>query len=364
MKIFGLATQGNGTDDEARLKALLTRFDAEFLNFDRSHKFHSFFDSLRKIQKEKPDLLLLEGTGIGGGLAALISKWAFGTKYVVSSGDAIAPFVSAIVPALGPLFSVYERLLCKNSAGFVGWSPYLAGRALGFGAKRAMTAAGWSPFHLSTEERSQARLKIRQQFSIPDSDIVVGIVGSLAWNPRVRYAYGAELVRAFKLLKRRDVRIMIVGDGPGIEKLGAEMSTIAETDLADKSHVVFTGRVPRAEVPSYLAAMDIASLPQSLDAVGSFRYTTKLSEYLAARLPIITGQLPLSYDLPGDWLWRIKGETPWDKTYIQALSDLLERITREEILKKAQGIPQHLHEFDEKEQIERLTHFLEDILSK
>ena len=42
----------------------------------------------------------------------------------------------------------------------------------------------------------------------------------------------------------------------------------------------------------FLAAFDLASLPQSVDRVGSFRYSTKLSEYLAAGLPIVTSQIP------------------------------------------------------------------------
>ena len=50
-------------------------------------------------------------------------------------------------------------------------------------------------------------------------------------------------------------------------------------------------------MPNHLAAFDLASLPQSVDGVGSFRYTTKLSEYLAAGLPIVTGQIPAAYDL-------------------------------------------------------------------
>ena len=43
--------------------------------------------------------------------------------------------------------------------------------------------------------------------------------------------------------------------------------------------IILTGRVPREQVIDYLAAMDVGSLPQSVDGVGSFRYTIKLSEY-------------------------------------------------------------------------------------
>jgi hypothetical protein len=49
----------------------------------------------------------------------------------------------------------------------------------------------------------------------------------------------------------------------------------------------------------------------SVDQVGSFRYTTKLSKYLAFGLPVITGQIPLAYDLDDGWIWRLAGDAPW-----------------------------------------------------
>lgn len=85
--------------------------------------------------------------------------------------------------------------------------------------------------------------------------------------------------------------------------------------------------MPRKDVPDYLAAMDVASLPQNVDGVGSFRYTTKLSEYLAAGLPVITGQIPLAYDVGGGWLWRLPGAALWDERYVSALADVMRRLT-------------------------------------
>ena len=44
-------------------------------------------------------------------------------------------------------FAMYERMLCRFSAGFIGWTSYLVGRAISFGAPRGMTAAsgpGWT----------------------------------------------------------------------------------------------------------------------------------------------------------------------------------------------------------------------------
>ena len=92
---------------------------------------------------ERPDLIVMEGTGTAGGLVLLAIRALLGIPYVVSSGDAVGPFLRLHSRALGVLGAVYERVLCRSCAGFVGWTPYLAGRALTLGAPRAMTAPGW-----------------------------------------------------------------------------------------------------------------------------------------------------------------------------------------------------------------------------
>ena len=128
---------------------------------------------------------------------------------------------------------------------------------------------------------------MRNKFGIPPDALVIGIVGALVWNARVGYCYGYELLNALKLVKRRDAVALIVGDGDGRPQLTAAAGAMLGSRLVSRR------RIARQEVPEYLAAMDIASLPQSVDQVGSFRYTTKVSEYLAAGLP----------SSPGKFLW-------------------------------------------------------------
>src|SRR5437667_262209 len=152
-------------------------------------------------------------------------------------------------------------------------------------------------------------------------EIVFGIAGTLDWNRRVGYCYGYELVHAAVRARRRGLRVLIVGDGTGRKPL----EHAAGVELGKS--VLLTGRVPREQVADYLAAMDVGSLPQSCDGVGSFRYTIKLSEYLSASLPIVTGQIPLAYDLDDGWLWRLPGQAPWDERYLRALARLMEQIT-------------------------------------
>jgi glycosyltransferase involved in cell wall biosynthesis len=353
--ILALATQGKDGGDEERLQELLQGLEVSRFPFDRSAKVSSFVRLFRTLASTRPKLAVMEGTGVAGGLALILARWAFRIRYVVSSGDAVGPYVAARHPMLGVLAALYERFLYRNSAGFIGWTPYLVGRALSLGASRGVTAAGWAPFPSSPDARTLARERVRRNLGIPEQALVVGIVGSLGWSPRRRYCYGQELVQALRITRRNDLRVIIVGDGDGRSRL---------LDLAGDASgktVFFVGRVARQAVPEYLAAMDIASLPQSVDKVGSFRYTTKLSEYVAAGLPIVTTQVPLAYDFSGGWIWRLPGNSPWDAAFVKAMARMLDAVTPEEIAVKRDAVPVGTPIFDREIQRERVRAFLSDI---
>jgi hypothetical protein len=356
-KILALATKGSGTNEEMRLRALLSRLPVEFVPFDKSQKRRSAVALLKTLWHRRSKLVVMEGTGMAGGVPILLARVLLKTRFVVSSGDAVAPFVGAIHPVLKPAFALYERMLCRLSCGFIGWTPYLAGRALTLGARRAITAAGWGA-HSDPAHASEARARLRARLGIDDDTIVFGLLGALVWNQRLGYCYGAELVRAaLRFPPNRRVAVVIVGGGSGLDRL----REIAGNRLGQD--IFLLGEVPGSEVMDHLAAFDVASLPQSVDGVGSFRYTTKLSEYLAAGLPVVTGRIPMAYDLDDGWLWRLAGRTPWDDEYIEQLSKLMARANPDEIARKRQAIPSDLPEFDRDRQIQRVTDFLSDTFS-
>lgn len=320
--ILGLATKEHA-HDQARLRALLSPLENELsvFPFEPSRKAVSAFRLLKAIYRDRPRLVVMEGTGIAGGIPLLVARAFLRTPYVVVGGDAVGPFVTANYPLFGPAAWLYEMLLLRFSHAFIGWTPYLVGRALTFGAPRAATAPGWAPYTAP----DGARTRIREDLDIPDDAIVFGIVGSLQWTARVGYTYGAELVRAIRTVDRQDIVVLIVGDGSGL----ARLEEMAGEELGKRVRLV--GRVDREKVSDYLAAFDVASLPQSCDQVGAFRYSTKLPEYLAAGLPIVTGQIPAAYDLALDWSWRLPGDAPWSSVYVSALGALMSTITSEDI---------------------------------
>jgi glycosyltransferase involved in cell wall biosynthesis len=353
-RILCFATQGRGHIEDERIQGLLEPLAPTVYPFDRTSKLRSAVGLVRTVRAERPQLIVMEGTGTAGGLVLVAIDALLGIPFVVSSGDAVGPFLHLHSRLIGVLGGLYERLLCRRCAGYVGWTPYLVGRALTLGAPRAMTAQGWTRGHPS----EGARERIRAHLGISGDALVVGLVGSLHWNDRVGYVYGAELVRAVRRVRRRDVVVCVVGDGSGRERL----REMAGEDLEHR--VILPGRVAPEEVPDYLAAFDIGSLSQSVDGVGSFRYTTKLSEYLAAGLPILTGETPVAYDLDEGFMWRLPGRAPWSATYLDALSELLEGLSAQEIARRRDAISRlGPSPFDKLAQQRRMSEFVTDILA-
>ena len=351
LRLACFATQGTGHRDEDRIRTLLREFDPTVLRFDRRRRAWQVPRLVGSLRRQRPDLLAMEGTGVAGGLAVLLARALLGIPFVVSTGDAVAPFLRRRHRVLGPAAAVYERALYRSAAGVIAWTPFLAGRAIALGARRAMYAPNWAP-----EPASEAAgLAVRRELGLSPDDVVFGIAGSLDWTDRVGYCYGSELVRAGRRVDRDDVKVVIVGDGSGrpqLERLaGPRLGTT----------VLLPGRVERDRVQAYLRAFDVGSLPQSVDQVGALRYTTKLSEYLAASLPIVTGEIPLAYEFGTRWLWRMPGDAPWEEPYLAALADLMRTITREEVDRRRALMPAGVRAFDVEVQIEQVSAFVRDL---
>jgi glycosyltransferase involved in cell wall biosynthesis len=117
---------------------------------------------------------------------------------------------------------------------------------------------------------------LRAELGLGES-FVVGLVGSLAWSERLGTGYGWDLVELLGLLRDQDVKGLVVGDGPGEERLRARAR-----ELGVAERLVFAGRVAYERLPALLAAMDVALSTQTNDLVGRCRTTGKLPLYLAA----------------------------------------------------------------------------------
>lgn len=126
-----------------------------------------------------------------------------------------------------------------------------------------------------------------------DDTVVVGFVGWFdAWDRLDR------LIDVFKHVHERHshARLLLVGDGPVASELSAAIQRARLEGL-----VLLTGPIPRAEVPSYIDAMDICVLPDS----NTFGSPLVLFEFMAMGKPVIAPDLAPVRDVIDD------GATGW-----------------------------------------------------
>jgi PEP-CTERM/exosortase A-associated glycosyltransferase len=143
---------------------------------------------------------------------------------------------------------------------------------------------------------------------------VVGFIGSF-------YAYeGLDLLLAAlpALLKRRpEVRVLLVGGGPQEAALKAQAQALGVAE-----HVVFTGRVPHAEVQRYYDLIDVLAYP---------RHSMRLTELVTPLKPLeamAQGRLLVASDVGGHKELIHHGETGWlfEAGSAQALADAIDQL--------------------------------------
>lgn len=113
-----------------------------------------------------------------------------------------------------------------------------------------------------------------------DGQVVIGVVG---W---FRPWHGAELLlQAFHRanLASRGARLLLVGDGPACPDL---QRFVERRNLS--SVVVFTGPVPRKDIPGHIAAMDIAVQPSAT----GYACPMKIFEYMGMARCIVSPDQP------------------------------------------------------------------------
>lgn len=336
VKILCVNAAGAGDLHEARAHRLAAFLEAGLgasvthFNVERESRRQSSRKLQQLIESARWDLIYQESTGIAGGWPLIHAAKTRRQKFIVSSGDPIRGFFQVTKgAAFGRAFGVYETMLMRSCAGFIGWTPYLTGRALELGAPRAITVEGAADaniFHpFSPEEKRAAQ----QKYGLDPNHLICGVVGSLKWTARQTYCYGLELVESLAFLKRRDVSVFIVGDGDGRAHLEARVPR------EWKDRVVFTGRLAPEAVPEAMNAMSIGFITQTLDSLGNFRLTTKLPEYLACGLPVAMSPVPGFYDYALPAGWPLPALHPSSAGFHQRLAQWLDALTHEDVQAKA-----------------------------
>lgn len=126
---------------------------------------------------------------------------------------------------------------------------------------------------------------IRKRYGFGDDEVVFGFIGSFCvWDELERYVDESAIL----LKENPHIRLMLVGDGYNFEHIKEKVAC-----MQLERSVILTGRVPRAEIPSYIAAMDVGVIP----ATNPFGSPVVLFEYMAMGKPVIAPDVDPVHDV-------------------------------------------------------------------
>ena len=135
--------------------------------------------------------------------------------------------------------------------------------------------------NLARFAKRDAGLALREQLGI-GAGPVLGFVGS--FKPWHGMMFLLEVFRAVVEL-RPDLRLIAVGDGPELEAIRAR---VGEWRL--DRQVILPGRVPHAEIPAWLDAMDVCVAPY-LPQADFYFSPLKIIESMAAGRPVVAPRI-------------------------------------------------------------------------
>jgi glycosyltransferase involved in cell wall biosynthesis len=166
------------------------------------------------------------------------------------------------------LYSRADHLLVNSPA----YQDYLIAKGVE-ARKITLVPNGVDPCMFKPHDRGE---KIRAQYGIDDK-FVVTYAGALGMANDIDV-----LVEAAALIRdRRDVQILIVGDGKERTRLEAKVKSLELTN------VEFTGPIPKSQMPAFLAASDACVAMLRNIKMFSTTYPNKVFDYMAAGRPTV-----------------------------------------------------------------------------
>ena len=253
------------------------------------HLFKKMRFILRVVRREKYDLILVRQDVFNGLLAAYIKR-----RHKI-------PFV---FNCANPLEQLWEISRAEGRKPKFIWYLYarfheLAGSYLLRKTNLVLVISKWLKERLIEQGVPESRVltfpagvdieafsagsggKIREEYSLASSKVIL-YIGVLS---RARHL--GLLIRAFSRAKAEiaNAKLLIVGTGNAevyLKNLAAELGV--------EGDVIFTGQVPRAEVPGFIAGADIGISP--IEPLPCYKLSSpiKILEYMAMTKPVIANE--------------------------------------------------------------------------
>jgi len=240
------------------------------------------------LQNEKVDILQVRNDWISGLIGVFAQKrWGIPFVYQVSYPVPEAMRASGGWRKLLGMFAKQtERVLLREAALVLPISRWMQQRFEigGVPAGKMMEFPLGADTSVRPEEIDGQ--EVRQRLGIEGHPIVI-YFGAM---DRIRQL--DFLLRAVARLARAmpEVRLLLVGDSEKQADLEWLMSLPKVLGISE--NVIFTGRVPRTEVPKYIAAADLSVSPIVPLSIYLISSPTKLVESMAMAKPVVANDIP------------------------------------------------------------------------
>lgn len=273
-----------------------------------------------ELRRLRPDLLYVLNTALPGAPLAVSHRLLHGTPYLLDTGDVIYEMARRSGIGAGwrlPLLWMIERSAWRFADTIVVRGTRHRDYLGRLGRRAALIRDGYAVQQDVPPENVAA---LRRQLGL-EGRLVVGLMGSLVWSPRLQICYGWDLVQALTQLRDLPLTAVVIGDGNGKSWLEQEA---ARLNVADR--IVFTGRIPYPDVPLYMRLFDIALSTQTNNLPGQVRTTGKVPEYMAAGCFVLASRVgEAELLLPEPMLVPFEGEV--DRAYPARLAERIRHLT-------------------------------------
>lgn len=136
----------------------------------------------------------------------------------------------------------------------------------------------WAGYEEAIRWQVTGDIPLRKKLNIPSEDFVVAYTGNVHAS---NYIEVFSLYLAVGILNRIGVRTRLI-------RTGTDFVTLYDKNLSIlDQYCISLGRVTRSELPDILATADVLVQPGKDDFFNSYRFPSKLPEYLASGKPVL-----------------------------------------------------------------------------
>ncbi len=180
------------------------------------------------------------------------------------------------------LILLAEKFIYRNSSAVSANNPAMAEYCQSMGSNVTKTFVDLPPIDLSHFATGAAeREKVRSTLGIPQGSNVILYMGSFFY-----FSGLPQLIEEFTKSSSLSEILVLVGGGEQDRELRNKVAKLGMTD-----RILFTGFVGFADLPSYLAAADVAVNPMQSSLVSNAAFPNKVIQYLATGLAVATTRL-------------------------------------------------------------------------